>query len=371
MPLPRPYACAVAVTVRNPLSSAFDPRLNGLNLLRLLLATGVIIHHSFLVLGIPITGVYAKLLQEGFVDGFFAISGYLIVSSWHRNPRWWPYLRARALRILPGFWVCLVVTAFILAPIGIALQGSGFPPGYWGDAAAFVARNLALVGFSYNIGPTPADLPQTDWNGSLWTLWWEFSCYLIVLVLGVIGALKRRWVIPGMFVLSLALILLTDAHLIGNFLFFMAARFGTMFFAGALIYQLRDRLPVRIWLVVAAAAIVFITAAFLPEYRLVAAIPLAYLLICLGALIKVPALRLRNDVSYGVYIYAFPVQQLLAIVGAGALGVPAFAVLSFLATLPLAVASWFLVERPALRLKMRGREPKTVQEDVVASVPGD
>lgn len=350
-------------SIPNPLSRAFDPRLNGLNLLRLLLATGVIVHHSLLAQGIPIDGPFSALVKEGFVDGFFAISGFLIVSSWHRDPRWWPFLRARLLRILPAFWVCLAITAFVLAPIGIALQGAGFPPGFWPDATLFVARNLALVGFEYNIGATPAGLPLTDWNGSLWTLWWEFSCYLAVLVLGVIGALKRRWVIPAMFAFSLALALLADAHIVGNFLLVIAARFGLMFFAGALVYQLRDRLPVRAWLLAAAAAVIALAAAFLPDYRIVAAIPIAYLLISVGALIKAPLLRLRNDVSYGIYIYAFPVQQILVIAGAGLLGVPLFAVLSFVMTLPLAIASWFLVERPALRLKMRGRAPQTVQED--------
>ena len=183
-----------------------------------------------------------------------------------------------------------------------------------------------------------------------------------MLALGVIGALKRRWVIPAVFAFSLALALLANAHFIGNFLLITAARFGLMFFAGALVYQQRDRLPVRGWLLAVAAAIIALAAGLLPDYRLVAAIPIAYLLISVGALIRVPRLRLPNDISYGIYIYAVPVQQILVIAGAGALGVPLFAVLSFAVTLPLAIASWLFIERPALGLKMRGRAPQTVQE---------
>lgn len=57
------------------------------------------------------------------MDGFFAISGFLIAASWVRNPRLREYVAARALRILPGLWVCLVVIAFVIAPIGVAIQG--------------------------------------------------------------------------------------------------------------------------------------------------------------------------------------------------------------------------------------------------------
>jgi len=102
---------------------------------------------------------------------------------------------------------------------------------------------------------------------------------------------------------------------------------------------------------VALAALVVAASSFLPDYRIVAALPIAYVAIGAGALLKHPRLRLTNDISYGTYIYAFPMQQLLATAGLYRLGVPVFAVASILVTLPMAVASWFGIERPALKLK--------------------
>ena len=85
----------------------------------------------------------------------------------------------------------------------------------------------------------------------------------------------------------------------------------------------------------------------MPDYRVVGAIPLAYAVIVSGALIQNKRLRLRTDLSYGVYIYAFPTQQLLAICGLVWLHPSVFFVVSAIATLPLAAVSWFLVEKPA------------------------
>ena len=64
-----------------------------------------------------------QLLRDVWVDGFFAISGFLITWSWFRHPRLRDYFVARGLRILPGLWVCLIVIAFVIAPLGMAIQG--------------------------------------------------------------------------------------------------------------------------------------------------------------------------------------------------------------------------------------------------------
>ncbi|WP_223690779.1 acyltransferase family protein [Leifsonia poae] len=342
----------------------FDPRLNALNVVRLLLAVSVIVWHSF-----PLTGAsrppwpVVQLLGEAGVDGFFAISGFLIVASWMRNPRWRPYLRARVLRILPAFYFCLVVTAFVLAPLGILLVGQGFPDGYLGDSLLYVLKNAGLRIVEAGIGGTPEGvLPYPGvWNGSLWTLWWEFLCYLGVLILGLTRLLRFRVTVPILFIACLGGVALTAAGILDNAELINGSRFGLMFAAGALIHQVKDRLPARWWLVGIAAAIT-ITASVLPDYRLVAALPLAYLLIAGGALVKIPGLRLRNDVSYGTYIYAFPLQQVLASAGLAALGVPVFAAVATILTLGVATLSWHLIEKRALRWKRSraGMTPESV-----------
>jgi peptidoglycan/LPS O-acetylase OafA/YrhL len=352
---------------RSPaLGVVFDPRHNALNALRLALALSVIVWHSF-----PLTGAdiglapVRQIVSRASVDGFFAISGYLIVSSWIRDPRWLAFLRARALRILPAFWTCLIVTAAVFAPLSVMIRGAALPPGFVADSVSYVVRNAALYMVQYDIAGTPSAVPYPNaWNGALWTLFWEASCYVGVLVVGVLGLMRRRAIFPSLFVVATLGVIVTSYGPVENFYVVTGSRFGIMFLAGALIHRHRDRIPVSPVLLIAASAVT-IGAAWLPDYRVIAALPLAYVVICLGALGKSPRLRVRNDLSYGAYIYGFPIQQLLATAGAAAWGVPAFAAVSVAATLPLAAASWFLVERPALRLKGARTRPATVLEEAV------
>ena len=131
---------------RRSLAESFDPKANALNLIRLLLAAGVIALHSF-----PVTGNYIaipwanQLMVDGFVDGFFAISGFLIVRSWAARPLAWPFLKARLARILPGFYVCTLITAFVAAPLAATIVGDSAQnliqsgePWDWFKANAFV-----------------------------------------------------------------------------------------------------------------------------------------------------------------------------------------------------------------------------------------
>jgi peptidoglycan/LPS O-acetylase OafA/YrhL len=117
-------------------------------------------------------------------------------------------------------------------------------------------------------------------------------------------------------------------------------------------YHWRDVIPAR-WSLVAVSVVIVLAAGLLPDYRVVAALPLAYAVIVSGALIHNKRLRLRTDLSYGVYIYAFPTQQVLASLGLVFLNPLVFFLISTAATLPLAALSWFLVEKRAMSLKSR------------------
>ena len=123
---------------------------------------------------------------------------------------------------------------------------------------------------------------------------------------------------------------------------------------GALLHHFRNVIPAR-WSLVAVSVAVVLVASLLPDYRLIAAVPLAYAIIVSGALIHNERFRLRTDLSYGVYIYACPIQQLLVICGLGTLNPIVFTIIAAVATLPFAAMSWFLVEKPAMVLKARIR----------------
>ncbi|WP_431235733.1 acyltransferase family protein [Mycolicibacterium psychrotolerans] len=344
------------------------------------MASGVILWHSWLITGRTISFEPAhQLLRDGWVDGFFAISGFLITWSWVRRPRLRDYFAARGLRILPGFWVCLIVIAFVIAPIGVAIQGGS--PGQLllsGAPIHYVLNNFTLMITQTDIAGTPLGVPVPgEWDSSLWTLYWEALCYIAIAVLGVTGLLRRKWVVPVLLVLAViwstllpsmsaiveappdkrpVLDTATQILIAEN----AAARFAVMFLAGALLFQVRKAIPAR-WSLVALSVVIVLAASFLPNYRWVAAFPLAYALVVSGALIHNPRLRLRNDLSYGVYIYAFPIQQILVICGLAFLAPPVFAVIAAAITLPLAALSWYLVEKPAMSLKGRlgRRSPPT------------
>jgi peptidoglycan/LPS O-acetylase OafA/YrhL len=64
---------------------------------------------------------------------------------------------------------------------------------------------------------------------------------------------------------------------------------------------------------------------------------------------------MKNDLSYGTYIYAFPIQQLLAIAGVGFVGALGFSIIAAGLTLIVATVSWFLVEKPTARLRRKIR----------------
>ncbi|MFZ0905757.1 MAG: acyltransferase [Mycobacterium sp.] len=355
---------------RETLGQAFDPRANALNSFRLALATGVILWHSFPLTGRHLPFAVHQLFSQAWVDGFFAVSGFLITSSWLSRPRLGAYFAARGLRIVPGLWVCLAITAFAIAPIGVAIQGGSAARLLLSTAPiGYVVKNSAIWIFQVDIGGTPRGIPDPGmWNGSLWTLQYEVLCYIAVAGLGVVGLLGRRWFLPTAMALALTWAALASYTLDGvPTVAQNGARFAVMFLAGALLHQFRDLIPAR-WSLVAVSVAVVLVATLLPDYRLVAAIPLAYAVIVSGALIHNERFRLRNDLSYGVYIYACPIQQLLVICGLGILNPIVFTIIAAVATLPFAAMSWFLVEKPAMGLKARIRG-KGVRPGLTTSVP--
>jgi peptidoglycan/LPS O-acetylase OafA/YrhL len=355
---------------RRTLGQEFDPRANALNAWRLALALAVIAWHSLVLSGrhFPPFALH-QFATQAFVDGFFAISGFLIPASWIGNPRLRDYVLARSLRILPGMWVCLFVTAFVIAPLGVALQGGPVAKLLMsGGPLRFVVRNSAVAYVQFDIAGTPSGVPFPGmWNGSLWTLQYEVICYIAVAVLGLVGLLGRRWLFPVAFALALVWTALASCPLDGGTVAQRAARLAVMFLAGALMHRFRDVIPAR-WSLVALSAGIVLVATVLPDYRLVAAIPLAYAVIISGALIRNKRLNLRTDLSYGTYIYACPIQQVLVICGLGTLNLMLFALIAVVATLPFAALSWYLIEKPAMRLKARITR-KRIRPGLTRSIP--
>jgi peptidoglycan/LPS O-acetylase OafA/YrhL len=286
------------------------------------------------------------------VYGFFAISGYLIAGSRLRLG-WASFMMRRAARILPGYWACLFVTAFGAAPLLAVVRGTRF------DAAAavsFVRSNWWLWVSQTTIGDSVARAPfASAINGSLWTLPYEAFAYILVGLLLGFGLVRQRLVVSAL--LMFASVAGAHAAAVSAGLpdgaAMVALRLGGFFAAGVLVYAISDTVMVNWRVATAAATLVVMFGIVAPSVELLA-LPLAVVLLLCGAALPV-SWGATNDYSYGVYIYAFPVQQLLSGFGMNRFGPWVFTLLSFILVGPVAVLSWWFVERPVLGLAHRRR----------------
>lgn len=330
------------------MGSRLSDRHNALNLIRLFLASSVILAHAW-----PLTGSEIQPSLEFIsviaVNGFFAASGYLIASSRIRVSLL-SFLWRRALRIFPGFIVCLITIAFGFGPLASFIEGV---PYRWDSALAYIYRNAFLAVHQRGIEGTLSEVPyEGAWNGSLWTLVFEFIAYLIlgILLTGSWIARRAHVLVPALFVLVvLARILALGPLDVTTNFYLNGLRLGGYFLAGSALYFFADRIVLRPWQT-AAAILVYIGLWQADAADLFGQLPLAYTVLSIGAT-RWDGFTTRNDISYGVYIYAFPVQQTLALLGTGQMGVFFNSVLTFVITGILAWISWKYVERPALSLK--------------------
>ncbi|HUZ73839.1 MAG TPA: acyltransferase [Stellaceae bacterium] len=339
-----------------------DGRGNNFDLVRVIAAISVIFSHSFLIAEgtqlheplIVLTGNQSILGLAG-VFVFFAISGFLVTQSYEATRSPLRYLAKRALRIFPGLVVALILASFVLAPLVTTLvPGAYFRRSepylyvFWNTLLDLRVHELPKVMFVNN----PVGL---EVNGSLWTLRYEFEMYLMVLALGLLG-LIRVPVLLLLIGLGLACIHFPALGVLGGWGWLLA-----FFAVGMLLYKLRDTAVFDGRVALAALALLGLS---IPLRQFILLFPLSgcYLALWLALnrrLPVVPAAR-WGDLSYGLYIYGWPSEQAV-IWGLG--GHAAWWQVFGLA-LPLAVAlallSWHLVERPALRLKPRAARPVAV-----------
>jgi peptidoglycan/LPS O-acetylase OafA/YrhL len=342
----------VALTRRR--LASFDSRSNGITAARLVLALTVLVSHSVSLGGFgrePLFEASQRTTSIGFVAviSFFALSGFLLARSRERSSVAL-FLRNRALRILPAYWIALAFTVLVAVPVAAALRGVAYDLSTAVDW--MVPRFLFL--------PGPADdgvnaaFAGGAVNNSLWTLAIEVSCYL------ALALTPRRYLRP----VVIAELAFATWWLLTPGLAAPGAVLVLAFAAGSAGWAWREWIPLSGRLVAAAvvAAGVALVAGALP----LAIVPIAYVALALAWL----PIRIERDVSYGVYVLAYPAQQLLVAAGVAALGLPVLLGVTLAVVLPLAYASWTFVEHPVLSLKDRSlrRVPSRSLEPVAAAV---
>lgn len=344
---------------------------NNFNLVRILAALGVLATHSFaLVTGDgslePLRRSVGMTMGTIAVDLFFATSGFLVTASLLERKSTRAFLVARILRIYPAVVVMTALTVFVLGPAFTARPLSA----YLGDRATWAYLwkcSTLLGGVAYVLPGVFADNPYpAAVNGSLWTMPYEIKMYLVLAVLWLaakpLGRLRER---------AFATAVVLAVPVLGGLLFanfylrhvnsqFVMLAF--MFFTGAAFRVLEDRIVLSPW---AAAVLGGLLLAAFPAGRTVFFgvyyLAVAYVLFVL-ALVPGGAVRAYNrlgDYSYGVYIYAFPVQQAICHLVPG-ISVAALMAASAIATLACAALSWHLLEKWALALKVRFAAPGAV-----------
>ena len=325
---------------------------NNLNLVRIVAAALVLVSHAW-----PITrgpGTLEPLERlTGYSLGtiavlmFFALSGFLIAASFERTPRAVPFLMRRARRLLPGLLVSLVLAAFVMGPAVTTLPLAEYL--LHAETWRYVGQNGLMLGLQPVLPGVFADNPYPRVAGSIWTLSYEVMCYLGLLVSGLAGLLDRRRVVATLAVYLVAWLLgpvvMDPLHPRIESLRLLSLPFVI----GASFYVWRDRVALSPNMLVALVVATGLTAPT-ALYPVLFAVLIAYGTLLVGYLPRGRMLAYNRvgDYSYGLYIYAFPVQGLVVAL-AGPMSPAANIALALPLTLGLAILSWHLVEKPCLR----------------------
>lgn len=335
-------------------------RENNFNIIRLLAALLVIYVHSFAIFKINIDEPIAKVLYSGVSLGefavyvFFIISGYLITASFVRSKSNWHYFKARLLRIYPGLMAVMLLTAFVVGPLVSNLDMKTYFHSF--QVYLYPFKGIPLVTATSNLPGVFADNQYANAvNGSLWTLFWEFLCYIGVAILGNLKLLTQKVIlvlIGSATLVSILIHFLPQNNFVVHSLTLVVPMF-LAFFAGMLFYFMKSDIYFKgVWIGLALVSYIIFSNVNL-SFTSLYILPLTYLVFALSysRTIRLYKFGSKYDISYGAYIYAFVIQQTIYHVTNGALPFIINIILSVVITIPFAFLSYVLVEKPALRLK--------------------
>ncbi len=356
---------------------------NSVGFMRLLLASIVLLGHAPVLrdmyyenhpnavarvrdtIGMPFGGQFGW--GELAVVGFFFLSGMLITRSWEgaeaqglgKLVALKTFVGRRFLRIYPGFWVCLLVCGFILAPLAVWLDGGSLATFPWirghDSALNYFVQNFTLRFGSPTIGGA---FHGHGFDYPLWTLLSEFGCYLLTAVLGLLGLGKRwRWVYLvitlglGIYLSHIRIPQLLDPEAFPGFVpgrqYHLYA-----YLLGVVTYYFAEAIPLHTGALVL-GLVVWGVSSREPALSYLNTPAFCACVYVLAFRLPMRNIERRADFSYGIYIYGYPIQQLLPLVGGAQFGMVPYLLLTAVCLVPMAALSWFFVEKPAMRLRTR------------------
>lgn len=287
---------------------------NNFNFLRLFLALLVLLSHSpELIDGDARREIIMRIFHTNSfggmaVAGFFILSGYLIVGSWERNPSAIMFLEKRIRRIFPGFVVAVFLSIVIFAPLGADSPSKYFDDLDW-QSNIWRTALLQLP----EIPPVFVGTFHQIVNGAIWTIPWEFACYLGAMFLGLAGAVRTRSAWLAVAATLLASCFLHRCGLLPEYAVLDRLNLLSCFAVGGCFYLYREKVSLTSLGAMIASLALIVGLCFWKTSEIATMIAGGYLLfyIAFKKISLIANFDNLPDVSYGAYLYGWPIQKLL------------------------------------------------------------
>ncbi|GJD52152.1 hypothetical protein OPKNFCMD_4914 [Methylobacterium crusticola] len=328
-----------------------------LDYVRLIAASSVIFSHAFLIAeGSEVNEPLVRLLGPHNIVGiygvftFFIISGFLVTLSAKRTSNVFRFMWHRAIRIYPALFACLLITSLIIGSMFTVVSLFEYLSGLY--FLKYTVRGILYLqpwSVSTVVFYTDPGRVGEGLNGSLWTIRYELMCYALVALLHFARCLT--WpVVMFLFIGAQALLISgwpdTWRPLLADFFFVCPS-----FLAGALLATIRQGKELPAWPMLACASLLLVGLAsgtVMALFPLIGAYPIIRLATFQTA--RVPSLQKFGDISYGMYLFGWPLEQMIR----GSIGMSSWWAV-FVPSIVLAAlcgyASWHLIEKHALKLK--------------------
>lgn len=347
----------------NILVSQILQQKNSFHFIRFIAASLIIVAHSSVLLknnpefdpvrGATLGFLASHDLSSFALTAFFFLSGFLITESYLRSKNILHYLIKRFLRIFPALIVVIFLTVFILGPI---FTEFGLYDYFLSPFTRSYLLNITLLRMQFDLpGVFINNIYPRAINGSLWSLPVEFLCYLLLpLFFLKINRIDKSIGLG----LILAFILFITGHFNTTGIVILSISIGQalpmiFYFVMGMFYNLnKDKIKLDIRLVIFSVLLMLFTKNT-TSYDIVFKFAYPYVLMWLSSnnIQILNKFEKMGDFSYGIYIYAFPVQQTLIYLFGSEMHYIFFTLLTFVITFSFAVMSWFFVEKPAMNLK--------------------